>query len=457
MLYIPDRYKEGYGVSFEGIDFAHKKNVSLIIALDCGIKATDKIAYANTKNIDCIVCDHHTPGESIPLALAVLNPKQKDCDYPYKELCGCAVGFKLVQALQKKEGRPFKAIAFLLDLVALATAADIVPIEGENRILTYYGLKVINQNPRTGIAILKKDLKNQTLNVRDLVFGIAPKINAAARMEHGLEATKILLESDAAVAASLAKEIAHYNTQRKNIDKKITQEALDQIQNQNMQNACSTVVYDAHWHKGVIGIVASRLIERYYRPTVVFTKSGKYLVGSARSVKGFDLYECLSKCSAHIEKFGGHKFAAGLSVAIADYKKFKNTFEQVVAETLPEQLKAPEVVINATIALKEITPKFYNILKQMAPFGPCNMRPVFLCENLKDTGWARRIGAGGEHLKLRVYQNDAIQNSFDAIGFGLGDKIELVKNQKKFHGVFCVSENTWQGKTNLQLELKHIY
>ena len=456
--YIPDRYKEGYGISFQGIDFAHKEKINLIIALDCGIRAVEKVAYANKKNVDFIICDHHCPSDKIPDAVAVLNPKRKDCNYPYKELCGCGVGFKLVQALQEKLKQPFEQIKSFLDLVAIAIAADIVPINGENRILAFHGLKIINENPRTGIEVLKQGLgEDKKITISDIVFGIAPKINAAARIRHGLEATKILLENDKEKAKKLAKRIENDNKERKKLERKITKEALEQIENNKELNHCSTVVYNENWHKGVIGIVASRLIETHYRPTIVFTKNEDFLVGSARSVNNFDLCGALEKCSDCIEQFGGHKYAAGLSVKSEPhhYQKFKQKFENIVTETLPNKLKTPEIVIDTQIHLEEIIPKFYRILRQMAPFGPESKRPVFFCKNLKDTGFAKRVGEQDKHLKLQITQEDKPQK-INAIGFGLGYKKDLVESDKTFEAVFCISENVWKGNISLQLEIKDL-
>lgn len=457
ICYIPDRYKEGYGISYAGIDFAKKNKITLLIALDCGIKAVEKITYAREKNIDCIICDHHKPGEKLPPAFAILNPKQKNCKYPYKELCGCGVGFKLVQALQKAQNKNFKEIKCLLDLVAVATASDIVPMDGENRILTALGLERMNKKPRIGLKILKKTLQNEKANVRDIVFGIAPKINAAARMKHGLEATKILLAKDENKAKKMALVIEEYNKQRKKLEEKITNQALSQIQKEGNENACSTVVWSENWHKGVIGIVASRLIETYYRPTVVFTKNENILVGSVRSVRGFDIYECLEKCKKYIQQFGGHKYAAGLSILPEDYENFKKLFEKNISETMPLELKTPEIRVDSEINLKDLDAKFCSILDQMAPFGPSNMRPVFLCENLKDTGFAKKMGAKQEHLKLFLYQEGNVEKQISAVGFGLGNQKNVTASQKKFTAIFCLGKNTWQGKTNLQLDLKAIY
>ena len=451
--YIPDRYDEGYGVSYQGIDFADDNDFSLIIALDCGIKAIDKVAYASEKHIDFIICDHHKPGDEIPNAVAVLNPKRVDCNYPYDELCGCGVGFKLIQALGTINNQTIEDFVPYLDLVATAIAADIVPITGENRVLAYYGLEVINQNPRIGIKALIHQLKKKILTITDVVFIIAPRINAAGRMKHGNYAVELLTESDFELAKRAAVEIEIFNADRKELDKRITDEALIQIIDNNEENQKTTVVYNENWHKGVIGIVASRLTETYYRPTLVFTKSGEKLAASARSVKGFDVYEALHKCSDLIEQFGGHKYAAGLTLLPENYTKFKAKFEEVVSETIIEELLTPEICIDTELDLLEITPKFHRILQQMAPFGPQNMRPVFKTCCVRDNGFGKKVGATQGHLKLNVFQGDNKQ-TFNAIGFGLGNKLELVQND--FDIVYNIDENEWNGYKSIQLLLKDI-
>ncbi|MGV8946556.1 MAG: single-stranded-DNA-specific exonuclease RecJ [Lutibacter sp.] len=453
--YIPDRYAEGYGISFKGIDFAHDNDISLIIALDCGIKAIDKVIYAKEKNIDFIICDHHRPGNEIPDAVAVLDPKRVDCDYPYKELCGCGVGFKLIQALASKRNQTIDDLVPYLDLVATAIAADIVPITGENRILAYFGLQVINTSPRNGIKAMIHQIKKKVLNITDVVFIIAPRINAAGRIKHGNDAVELLTELDFDSAVKFAAEIEQNNNDRRDLDKLITSEALLQIEENKEQIRCSTVVYAAHWHKGVIGIVASRLIETYYRPTLVFTKSGDKLAASARSVIGFDVYEALEQCSEFIEQFGGHKYAAGLTLKEENYQNFKLKFEEVVAATMPEELKTPEIVIDAEISLSEITPKFFRIMNQLAPFGPENMKPIFMCGNLRDNGYGKKIGADETHLRLNLFEGTN-QTTYNAIGFGMGDKHEMIQNKNAFKAAFCVDENEWNGYTTLQLLLKDL-
>ena len=452
--YIPDRYEEGYGVSYKGIDFAEDNGFSLIIALDCGIKAIEKIAYANNKGIDFIVCDHHTPGAELPQAKAILNPKQNDCLYPYKELCGCGVGFKLVQALATGEGQKTEDLIQYLDLVATAIAADIVPITGENRVLTFYGLKVINEHPRTGIRVIIEHLKKDKLTITDVVFIIAPRINAAGRMKHGQHAVTLLTETDINLAAQYAADIDVFNTNRRDEDKRITKEALLKIEAEQEQEGYTTVVYDANWHKGVIGIVASRLIDTYYRPTVVFTKSGDFLTASARSVKGFDLYKALEACLEHIEQFGGHKYAAGLTIKESNYEAFKQQFEQVVSESIQPTSLTPEVQIDMELSLDQITPKFYRILKQLAPFGPGNMTPVFMSSGLQDTGYGKCVGEDDKHLKMSVIQGQS--QVVSGIGFNLGDKYHLITNKKSFDATYTIDENHWNGHVSLQLKLKDI-
>ncbi len=451
--YIPDRYDEGYGVSYKGIDYAEDNDISLIIALDCGIKAIDKVLYAKKKGIDFIICDHHRPGKEIPDAIAVLDPKREDCSYPYDELCGCGVGFKLIQAITQKNNEAEETLLPYLDLVATAIGADIVAITGENRILAYHGLHVINVAPRRGISSLLGDRKN--VSITDVVFIVAPRINAAGRMKHGLHAVNLLTEEDEEISKKYAEEIEAYNSDRRSADKTITEEAKLQIIEQKEEERLTTVVYDENWHKGVIGIVASRLTETWYRPTLVFTKSGERLAASARSVKGFDVYEALEGCKEHIEQFGGHKYAAGLTLLESEYLNFKQKFEEVVSETIDRNLLTPEISIDEELELKDITPKFYRILKQFAPFGPGNMSPVFISRGLTDTGFGKCVGEDKTHLKCQVKQADS-KAVFDVIGFNLGDKLDLIKEGKKFDAVYSLDENTWNGNTKIQLKLKDI-
>ena len=451
--YIPDRYAEGYGVSYMGIDFAHDNDFSLIIALDCGIKAIDKVAYAAEKNIDFIICDHHKPGKEIPKAVAVLNPKQIDCFYPYDELCGCGVGFKLIQALGSKRNQTIEDLMPYLDLVATAIAADIVPMTGENRTLAYWGLQVINSQPRNGIKAIIHQLNKKELTITDVVFIIAPRINAAGRMKHGNYAVELLTEMDFNTAIDFSEAIEKFNADRKELDKKITQEALLQIENNKETAKFTSVVFDENWHKGVIGIVASRLIETYYRPTLVFTKSGDKLAASARSVKGFDVYNALEECSEFIEQFGGHKYAAGLTLAPEQYENFKNKFEEVVAKTIDKNLLIPEISIDAELDLSEISPKFFRIIQQMAPFGPLNMKPTFSTTTVRDNGFGKQVGADKNHLKLHIIYG-ADKKTYNSIGFNLGKKLPEIQNQ--FDIAYTLDQNTWKGNTSIQLILKDI-
>lgn len=453
--YIPDRYAEGYGVSYAGIDYAADNDMTLIIALDCGVKAIDKVAYAKEKGVDFIICDHHRPGDILPDAVAVLDPKREDCNYPYDQLCGCGVGFKLISGIALSRKQNLQELHPYLDLVATAIGADIVPITGENRVLAYYGLQVINKAPRVGFEAIIKQVKKQTLTITDVVFIIAPRINAAGRMKHGNHAVTLLTETDYDAACQYAIEIEQYNTDRKEADKAITLEALAQIKANKEEDKKTTVVYQEDWHKGVIGIVASRLIENYYRPTLVFTKSGDKLAASARSVRGFDVYNALHACDEFIEQFGGHKYAAGLTLREKDYPKFKARFEEVVSQNCDERLLVPEVRIDTEINLDQITPKFYRILKQFAPFGPGNMRPTFMTKNLVDTGYGKNVGADETHLKVTVTQNGR-GTRIGGIGFNLGHKYELITNQKPFMAAYALDENEWNNEVSLQLRLKDI-
>lgn len=463
--YIPDRYGEGYGVSCQGIDFAEDNGFSLIIALDCGVKAVDKVSYAKEKGIDFIICDHHRPGDILPDAVAVLDPKRDDCTYPYDELCGCGVGFKLVQALGSKKGEDINDLIPYLDLVATAIGADIVPITGENRVLAYYGLQVINSKPRIGFKAIIDQIKKRELTITDVVFIIAPRINAAGRMKHGQHAVNLLTETNLPKAVQFAAEIERFNTDRRELDQEITQEALLQIRENEEEDRFTSVVYKDSWHKGVIGIVASRLTETYYRPTLVFTKSGDKLAASARSVKGFDVYNALQGCADCIEQFGGHKYAAGLTLLEEQYGAFKKQFEKVVSETIDPNLLTPEITVNTQIKLHQITPKLVRILKQFEPFGPGNMTPVFMAEHLWDTGYAKGVGEDEKHLKCNLFQSSnatsglskrPVKGSFGAIGFNLGDKSPLVSGKKPFSAVFSIDENEWQGNVSVQLKLRDL-
>jgi single-stranded-DNA-specific exonuclease len=452
--YIPDRYNEGYGISYLGIDYSEDNDVSLIIALDCGIKSIDHVNYAKAKNIDFIICDHHRPGDSLPDAIAVLDPKREDCSYPYDELCGCGVGFKLIQALAENRNQTMEDLLPYLDLVATAIAADIVPITGENRVLAKFGLEVINSNPRPGIKALVQNVKKKVLTITDVVFIVAPRINAAGRVKHGNEAVALLTEYNLEQAEQFASEIEQHNSDRKELDKQITKEALLQIEENNEQNRFSTVVYQENWHKGVIGIVASRLVEKYYRPTIVFTKSGDKLAASARSVKDFDVYNALEACAEHLEQFGGHMYAAGMTLKEENYENFKNAFENEVKKTIHPDLLIPEISVDLEMNFSDLDEKFMRILKQFEPFGPENMTPVFMSKNVIDSGYAKTLGNDAEHLKAFVKQNNS--PNFNAIGFGLGAKIDVVKNRNPFEAVYVLEENEWNGTVSLQLQLRDV-
>ena len=412
------------------------------------------MAYAKERKIDFIICDHHRPGEFLPQAVAVLDPKRDDCTYPYDELCGCGIGFKLIQALGENRNQTIDDLVPYLDLVATAIAADIVPMTGENRVLAHFGLEVINSNPRPGIKALIHQIKKQTLDITDVVFIIAPRINAAGRIKHGNYAVELLSEFDFDQAQEFASQIEVYNSDRKELDKQITIEALLQIENNQEKERFTTVVFQEDWHKGVIGIVASRLIETYYRPTLVFTKSGDKYAASARSVKGFDVYNALEACSEHLEQFGGHMYAAGMTLREENYQLFKDAFERVVQQTIHPDMLTPEIAIDAEINFTDITPKLTRLLKQFEPFGPQNMTPIFLSKKVKDTGYSKKMGKEDEHLKLFVKQNNS--EGIPAIGFGLGNKMELTTNKKPFEAVYCIDENEWNGKVSTQLRLKDI-
>lgn len=454
--YIPDRYDEGYGISYKGIDYAADNEFSLIIALDCGVKAIDKVAYAQEKGIDFIICDHHRPGKKLPDAVAVLDPKRVDCSYPYDELCGCGVGFKLCQALVESYEWDFDILIPYLDLVATAIGADIVPITGENRILAYHGMEVINTDPRPGFKAIIHQINKDQLNITDVVFIIAPRINAAGRMKHALHAVELMTTTDFDQALVFAKEIEEFNTDRREADQSITQEALQQIIAHQEESGFTTVVYDENWHKGVIGIVASRLIENYYRPTLVFTKSGDKLAASARSVSGYDVYNALEQCSEFIEQFGGHKYAAGLTLLPENYDKFKARFEEVVCATIDKKSLTPELKIDAVIPLENVNDKFYRIIEQMGPFGPGNMRPVFMSSKVTDTGYGKCVGKEKDHLKLKITQNKKGHHGIDAIGFNLGNKYDVIKNEQKFDIAYVLDQNVWQGNTTIQLRVKDL-
>ncbi len=450
--YIPDRYAEGYGLSQQGIDKAVSERVKLLFTLDCGIKSVDLIAYANQKGIDVIVCDHHNPGEQLPDAHAVLDPKRSDCNYPFDELCGCGVVFKLIQAHASTLGIEVQELQPYLDLVATTSAADIVSIIDENRTLTYFGMQVYKQSPRPGLMALLGDRKQSAISLTDLVFRVAPRINAAGRMKHGTYAVDLLLSESIGEATNRAEEIEGFNENRKALDREITQQALIQIEESEQTNNASTVVYDPNWHKGVIGIVASRLIETHYKPTVVFSRSGDVLTASARSVRDFDLYAALSECQDYMIQFGGHKYAAGLTIRPEQYVGFCKRFEKVVSKLIQPEQKERTLLIDMEIPITEITPKFFRIVNQMAPFGPGNMRPVLLSKRVKDRGNAKLVGSDKTHLKCSFVAGN---QSINAIGFGLGNALEVIQSSES-DIAYVVDENEWNGETSLQLILKAI-
>ena len=452
--YIPDRYDEGYGISYKSIDYAADNEFSLVIALDCGIKAIDKISYANNKKIDYIICDHHKPETTIPDAAAVLNPLREDCKYPFKYLCGCGIGFKLIQALDLSQDDWESNIESYLDLVAVAIGADLVPLIGENRTLCYFGLKIINTSPTIGLKAIIRGINKPEITLSEVSFYIAPRINSAGRIKHGNNAVELLLEENFDNAITFSKEIDNFNLERRGLDQLITNQALKQIENNEEQKNFTTVVFKKDWHKGVIGIVASRLIEKYYRPTLVFTKSNDVLAASARSVKGYDVYNAIESCREHLIQFGGHKYAAGLTLKPENYSAFKSSFEKHVKKTIEKKMLTPTITIDEKIQLLDITPKFFRILKQFAPFGPSNKQPVFLSENLKDTGYCKTVGEDDKHLKLSLKQGNS--DVFKAIAFGLGDKLSLIKNKAQFSGVFNITENNWNGAKSIQLKLLDI-
>ena len=450
--YIPDRYDEGYGVSYKAIDYAKDINVDLIICLDCGIKANDKIDYATTLGIDFIVCDHHRPGNELPNAVAVLDPKRHDCDYPFDELSGCGVGFKLAQAYCQYQGLPMDNLYPLLDLVVVSIAADIVPIVDENRVLAYFGLQQLNTAPRVGLkALMTVANRSEKLMISDIVFGFAPRINAAGRIEHGKKAVELLIEEDFLKAKDKADYIEKHNFTRRELDQSITEEALKQID----PDKKSTVVFSNKWHKGVVGIVASRLIETHYKPTIVLTESNGKLTGSARSVKHFDVYNAIDACSDLLDQFGGHKYAAGLSLKKENLNAFIDRFEQVVSDTIQEDMLTEEISIDLEVKWEDITPKTYRILQQMAPFGPSNNKPVLMLKSVSDKGYGKLIGKDESHLKL-VLTDNIHSNTLDAIGFRMAPKYSLVKDKQLIDVCFVLEENEWNGNVSLQLRMKDI-
>ena len=451
--YLPDRKNEGYGISVNAIDNAFDKKQKLIIALDCGIKAHKQVDYAKEKEIEFIICDHHNPDIKIPNALAVLNPKRKDCAYPYKELCGCGVGFKLIQALESRQSKDNQIINYL-DLVALAIAADVVPLTGENRVLAFIGLQIINSNPKLGIhCLLKKNIKKE-YTISDLMYYVGPRINAAGRIKHASLALELLMCNEINSAEKLALEIEELNTSRREIEKDITNQAIDQVENSS-KKLNSIVVFDSDWNKGVIGIVASRLVDKYYKPSVVFCESSEgFLTASARSIKGLNLYSVMSKCKEYIDQFGGHKYAAGLTIKKENLEGFKKRFENIVSQTIDNNVFEQELLIESKINLSEITPKFFRVLKQFEPFGPGNKSPMFLSENLKINGKPLELGKEKEHIKLNLTQDN--KTSYSSIGFWFSNKFNNLENKENFSAVFNIDENNWKDRSSIQLKLKDL-
>lgn len=450
--YIPCRYKEGYGISLEGIDYASENNFTLIIALDCGIRAVHQIEYANKKEIDFIICDHHNPTSQIPNAVAVLNPKQEHCNYPYKELSGCGVGFKFIHAFSEQNNIPFEHIIPLLDLLVISIAADLVPMTGENRLFSYFGLKQLNDSPRTGIKVLMDASKRKKKwTISDIVFGIAPRINAAGRIEHGKIAVDILTAQDKVTTIKLAEKIDALNSKRRGLDQEITKEALKMIDKEKK----STVVYSESWHKGVVGIAASRLIETHYKPTVVLAEKEGELTGSARSVTGFDLYNAIKSCEQYLEKFGGHKYAAGLSLKKENLQDFIEAFEKIVSSRITKEQLIPEIGIDMELALHEIEENFFRIIQQFAPFGPQNRNPIFISKRVKDSGYGSKIGVDKTHLRLNLIDENT-NKSISSIGFGLAHYFDKIQDSQHFDICYSIDENVWNGRKNLQLKIRDI-
>ena len=457
-FYIPDRYLEGYGISIQGIDYALKNDVKLIIALDCGIKAIEKVKYANEHHVDFIICDHHTPDSELPEAIAVLDPKRPDCNYPYKHLSGCGVGFKLLQAFAQRNNIPFSELIPLLDLLALSIASDIVPITGENRILAYYGLKQLNTNPSIGVKSILEvcGLSEKEITISDIVFKVGPRINASGRMKLASEAVELMVSNDTSFAKLKSDTINEYNNDRKDLDKNITDEAIKLIASDNIYiKRKSIVVYKPDWHKGVIGIVASRLSEEFYKPSIVLTSSNGLASGSARSVPGFDIYSAIDACRDLLENFGGHRYAAGLSMKEENVPVFTERFEQYVSANITEEQTSPQIDIDALIDFKDITPKFFNVLKQFGPFGPGNMKPVFSTKNVMDYGSSRLVGREQEHLKLELVDPSS-ENVMNGIAFGMYEFNDHLKSMKPLDICYTLEENNFNGNTTIQLMIKDI-
>ena len=457
--YIPDRYTEGYGVSIKGIDYAAENGFSLMLITDCGIKAVEKVKYARTKQGDIIICDHHTPGESLPEAVAVLDPQRQDCPYPYKWLSGCGVSFKLVQAHSLKHNLPMWELYKLLDLLCVSIASDIVPITGENRILAYYGLQQLNANPSLGLkTIIKISGIDKEITINDIVFRIGPRINAAGRVESGRKSVELLTADEKFSAAGIASDINNFNDQRKKLDHDITEEAIRHITHSEIEpSKKTTVLFNPNWHKGVIGIVASRLTESFYRPTIILTESNGLATGSARSVEGFDLYYAISQCSEYLENYGGHKYAAGLTLKIENIEPFKQKFEQIVRETINEEMLTPQINIDAQLKLSDITPELYHMLQKFAPFGPNNTIPVFMTENVINFIGTKRVGRNNEHLKLVIVDDTRVCNDRSGIGFGMGHLYDKINVGNYFDICYTLQENEFMGKSDIQMMLKDIH
>ena len=460
-FYIPERYDEGYGVSYKGIDWAAENGFSLIITLDCGIKANEKVEYARERGIDMIICDHHLPENELPKAVAVLDPKREDCNYPFDDLSGCGVGFKLVQAYSQRYGIPFESLIPLLDLLVVSIASDLVSVTDENRILAHFGLKQLNSNPREGLLamIQLSGLEPMHLTIDDIVFKIGPRINAAGRMESGRIAVELLTASNVDEAIRIGSEINEHNNERKNIDRRITQEALEMVESGNcLSCANATIVYNPEWHKGVVGIVASRLVEAFYRPTIVFTKSqGGLVTGSARSVHGFDLYDAIESCADLLENFGGHLYAAGLTLKEENIPAFCERIEKFVSGKIIPEMKTPVVDIDAMLNFSQITPKFLRILKQFQPFGPGNHAPVFRTDNVYDNGMGRKVGAEGGHLKLELIQESHPYHHISAIAFNMADFFDHIKAGNPIDVCYSIVENYYRGTANTQLRIKDLH
>ncbi len=457
--YIPDRYSEGYGISPQSINYSIDNGFTLVIALDCGIKAVEKIADAKERGLDFIICDHHNPGDQVPPAVAVLDPKQEGCKYPNKELSGCGVGFKLLQAYCQKNNLEQDEIYDMLDLLVVSIASDIVPIVGENRVMAYYGLKKLNTNPGIGLQTIINlaGIADTEITISDIVFKIGPRLNASGRIEHGKKSVQILVSEDEEKSDLIGEEIDSFNEIRKTLDRDITQEALDMIENnEELKNMNSTVLYNRDWHKGVVGIVASRVTEQYYRPSIILTESNGLATGSARSVRDFDLYEAIGKCSDLLESYGGHMYAAGLTLKIENIPVFRQRFEEIVTNQITDMQQTQTIEVDAKITLSEITPRFYRILKQFAPFGPHNMSPVFVTEDVYDAGTSRRVGKNQEHLKLDLVEPDVNSGIFAGIAFNQSQAYDLITSGSPFDICYSIAENDYRGKVNLQLFIKDI-